>query len=62
MTSTHEKKINNLGKPENNLIIPNKYTLDLLPLSLFYVDILDSQTSANIFSAGKHQREKYHMI
>ena len=32
MNSMQVKKSNILGKPENNLITPNEYTLDLLPL------------------------------
>ena len=46
---TRGKNRNCLGIPENYLITPNEYTLNLLPLSPFYVDILDSKISANIF-------------
>ena len=44
------KNINRLGKHENDLITPNKYTFDLLSLTLFSVDTFDSQISANNFS------------
>ena len=50
------------GKPAYDLITPNEYTFDLLPLTLFSVNILDSQISANNVSAGLHQHEKSHII
>ena len=50
MTPTKgNKNINCLGKPENDLITPYKYTLDLLLSPLFSVYIMDSQISANKF-------------
>ena len=57
-----KQKYNFKGKPANDLIIPNEYTFDLIPLPLFYVDILDSQISAHIFYVGQHWHEKYHII
>ena len=63
MTSTQgKKKIAILGKPANDLITPNNYILDLIPSPLFYINILDSKISVNIFSAGQHLHEKFHMI
>ena len=44
------KNINHLGKPASNMITTNEYTLYLLPLPLFSVDILDSKISANNFT------------
>ena len=51
MTSTQGGNNKCLGKPEDDLITPNEYKLDLLPSPLFLVDILDSQISANKVSA-----------
>ena len=63
MTSTQgNKKSNCLDKHENDLIKPNEYTLDLFVLTLFYVDILDSQLSAKNISTGHHWHENYHTI
>ena len=63
MTSTHgNKKSNRLVKPANDIITPNEYTLDMLPLTLFSVDILYSQISANNVFAGWCQHENFHMI
>ena len=56
------KKSNCLGKPENYIINPNEYTLYLIPLPLFSVDILESQISANNLPIGRYRHEKYHMI
>ena len=50
-----------LGKPADDLITRNEYTLDLLPLPIFYVAILDSQISANNVSTGWCQYENFHM-
>ena len=35
-----------LERSTNDIIAPNEYILDLLPLPLFYVDIMGSQISA----------------
>ena len=62
MISTQEKKINNLGNPEYYLVTTNEYKLDIIPSSLFSIDILDSQILSNNVSTGKSRHENYHMI
>ena len=58
MTSMQVNKKSNFSeKHADNIITPNEYILDILPLPLFYVDILDSQISANNVSAGRCQHE-----
>ena len=56
------EKRNSLGKPKNYPITSNEYILDLLPVPLFSVDILDSQALANIVSVGNNRHENSHMI
>ena len=56
------KKSNRLGKTTDDIITSDEYKLDLFPLPLLSVDILDSKLSANIFSAEQFQHEKSHMI
>ena len=51
------EKSNHLGKSINGLIVPNEYKLDLITSPILFVDILDSQISANNVSAGLRQRE-----
>ena len=53
---------NRMSKPADDIIMPNEYTLDLLPSPLFSGDFLDSQISANNISAGRPWRENSHMI
>ena len=53
---------NCLEKPADDIITPNEYTFNLLLLTLFSIDILDSQILANNVSAGRHRHENYHMI
>ena len=47
------KNIKLLIKYADNIIKPNGYTLDLIPLTLFSIDILDWQISANNVSVGQ---------
>ena len=49
------KKRKVLGKTADDLITPNEYTLDLLPSSLFSVDILDKKILANNIPVGRYQ-------